>query len=293
MEKKRKKTVEKSYPVALTVAGSDSGGGAGVQADLRTFSAFGVYGCSAITAVTCQNPRGVSRIDFIPAAGVAEQIRMVAGCFDLAYAKSGMLGSAENVEAVAAAVKQFKLKLVCDPVMISTSEARLFTGDVAGTMKSQLFPCVSWLTPNVPETEFILQRQVTSFADMCDAAKELADKFGCSVWLKGGHLIQEAVKGIGLRRVTDVICAENSLWKISSLMADVPKYTSHGTGCTLSAALTATLALDLPWQDAVCESRAFVLGSLVEHVRIGNGLCAMYPAGNDYTNSIQFEEVRR
>lgn len=292
MEKKRKKTVEKSYPVALTIAGSDSGGGAGIQADLRTFNAFGVYGCSAVTAVTCQNPREISRIEFISAEAVSEQIGMVAGAFDLAFAKSGMLGSIETVKAVAAAVEKYKLQLICDPVMISTSETRLFSGDVLETMKKELFPRAAWLMPNIPEAEVILQRKIGSFKDMCDGALELAGTYGCSVWLKGGHLAQNVEKGIGLRRMSDVICVKNGSWKISSLMAEVPKYTSHGTGCTLSAALTATLALELPWQDAVCESRAFVLGALVENVRIGNGISAMYPSGNDYTNSIQFEEVR-
>ena len=277
---------------ALTIAGSDSGGGAGIQADLRTFNAFGVYGCSAVTGVTCQNPREISRIDLISAVGVSEQIRMVAGSFDLAFAKSGMLGSVENVKAVAEAVEKYHLKLICDPVMISTSDTKLFSGDVPEAMKRELFPRAAWLMPNVPEAEFILQRKISSYQDMCHAARELADTYGCSIWLKGGHLVQTVEKGIGLRRVTDVICVKNELWKVSSLMAEVPKYASHGTGCTLSAALTATLALELPWQDAVCESRAFVLGSLVENVRVGNGIYAMYPSGNDYTTSIQFEKVR-
>lgn len=291
MEKKRKKTVEKSYPVALTIAGSDSGGGAGIQADLRTFNAFGVFGCSAITAITSQNPRQVTRIDMVPPEGVYEQIKTVAGTLDIACAKSGMLGSAGNVDAIISAVKEFNLKLICDPVMISTSRSKLLAEDAAEKMTGELFPLAAWITPNIPEAEFILGRSIVSLEDMKLAAGELYERFGCAVWLKGGHIAENAAKGIGIIRVYDIICVKGKLWKISSLMADVPKYTSHGTGCTLSAALAASLALEMPWKEAACESRAFVLGSLIENIRIGNGIHAMYPPGNDYMSSIQLEEI--
>lgn len=290
MEKKRKKQSEKSYPAALTVAGSDSGGGAGIQADLRTFNAFGIFGCSAITAVTSQNPHRVDRVDLLPAAAVASQIDTVMAAIDITSIKSGMLGSAENVEALASAVKKYKFSLVCDPVMVSTSGRKLLEEEAIHAVKEQLLPLASLITPNIPEAGMLLNRKIENFDDQLRAARELYDLFGASVLLKGGHASSAAKPG-KLARMCDVVCRNGELWKLSSLKADLPALTAHGTGCTLSAALAASFALDIPWKEAVCVSKAFVLGSLIENVRIGKDVYAMYPPGNDYMNSVQIEAV--
>ena len=160
------------YPAALSIAGSDSGGGAGIQADLRTFNAFGVYGCTAITAVTSQNPKKVARIDAIPAEGVVSQIETVLEAIRVRCAKTGMLFSAEIVSAVAACMARHELPLVVDPVMVSTSGSMLLKEDAVEALKNELFPLADWITPNLPEAELLLGRKLKGEADYIDAARE-------------------------------------------------------------------------------------------------------------------------
>lgn len=289
MEKKRNKQREKTYPVAMTIAGSDSGGGAGIQADLRTFNAFGVFGCSAITAVTSQNPGAVTRIDPIPPEGVSAQIEAVSSAINVTFAKTGMLFDAAVIEAVSDMIEKYHIPLVCDPVMISTSGRELLAADAVDSLKKHIIPRAAWITPNVPEAELLCNRQITSAADQSAIALELYKTFGVSVWLKGGHMINASGKSPA--RATDIICRNGELWQLSSIKVDVPSNVAHGTGCTLSAALTAALALEMPWKEAVCESRAFVMGSLVENIRISSKYGAMYPPGNDYMNSVQLVKL--
>lgn len=155
------------YPSALTIAGSDSGGGAGIEADLRTFNALGVYGCAAITAVTAQNPECVSRVDLLPGAAVTAQIDAVVSRIAVRVVKTGMLGSAENAAAVVDAVKKHKLKLICDPVMISTSGKKLLDDAGAELMQKELLPLAEWITPNFPECEFLLGKKIDGSAADC------------------------------------------------------------------------------------------------------------------------------
>ncbi|MBR2344549.1 MAG: bifunctional hydroxymethylpyrimidine kinase/phosphomethylpyrimidine kinase [Lentisphaeria bacterium] len=271
------------YPVALTIAGSDSGGGAGIAADLRTFNALGVYGCCAVTAVTAQNPAAVRRIDALAAASVTAQINAVMENIAVTCCKTGMLFTAENVLAVAAAVKEHKLKLICDPVMVSTSGSKLLQNDAIEVIKSQLLPQAAWITPNIPEAELLLGRKIISDQDAGDAAGELANRFGCAVLLKGGHASGP--------QSCDFVARENKLYTLTSPRLDVPKLTGHGTGCTLSAALTAALALGLPWKRALCESKAFVFGSLSQSVEIGKKIHAMYPPVEDSIGMVKLAEV--
>ena len=290
MEKKRKKQSEKSYPAALTVSASDACGSSGIQADLRTFNAFGVFGSSVVTAVASPNPRLSGRVDLLPGESVAAQIDAVISGLGAVSAKSGMLGSAENVEALAAAVKKYKLSLVCDPAIYSSAGFRWLDDDGVEKLKQQLLPLAAWITPGIQEAELLLGTEIRSVEDQLRAATELHKQFGTSVLLTGGDAGNSVAKG-KLPRITDVVCRNGEMWKISSFKADVPASASYGAGCTLSAALAASFALDLSWKEAVCESRSFVMGSLVENIRIGNDLFAMYPPGNDYMNSIQLEAV--
>ena len=290
MEKKRKKQSEKSYPAALTVSASDACGSSGIQADLRTFNAFGVFGCSVVTAVASPNPRLAGRVDLLPGASVAAQIEAVISGLGAVSVKSGMLGSAENVEALASAVKKYKLSLVCDPAIYSSAGSRWLDDDGVAALKQQLLPLAGWITPGIREAELLLGTEIRSIDDQIRAAAELQKQFGTPVLLKGGDAGNNAAKG-KLPRIIDVVCRNGELWKISSLKADVPVSASYGAGCTLSAALAASFALELSWKEAVCESRSFVMGSLIENIRIGNDLYAMYPPGNDYMNSIQLESV--
>lgn len=275
----------KIYPAALTIAGSDSGGGAGIQADLRTFNAFGVYGCTAITAVTSQNPKRVTRIDPIPAEGVAAQIEAVMEAVTIRHAKSGMLFSAEIVAAVADAVKRHKLPLVVDPVMVSTSGSVLLEHSAIEALQKELLPLAEWITPNLPEAELLLGRKLHGERDYLDAARECHEKWGASILLKSGH----APAG---KFADDFICREGVLYRLRSRR--IPEHgCSHGTGCTLSSALTAALALEMPWKNALCEAKAFVLGSMEEFVEIGRGVTAMYPPVEDRIDQVRLEKVSR
>ncbi len=274
---------EERYPAALTIAGSDSGGGAGIQADLRTMSAFGVYGCSAITALTSQNPRTVNRIDPVPAEGVACQIETVLAAIPVKFAKTGMLFNAEIVKKVAELTAKHNLSLVVDPVMVSTSGSVLLESAAVEAVKRDLFPRAKWITPNIPEAELLLGRKLDSVQDYRDAAKECFERWKVGVILKTGH-------APGGKSVTDFICKEGQLYALSSPRAPERKQ-SHGTGCTLSAALTSALALGMPWKNALVEAKAFVFGSLTECVMLNNNLYAMYPPVEDYHTQVKLEKL--
>lgn len=283
MAENKKKTTVEYYPSALTIAGSDSGGGAGIQADLRTFNALGVYGCAAITAVTAQNPEEILRIDTIPAAGVSSQIDAVMKKIAVRCAKSGMLGSAENAAAVADAVKRHKLRLICDPVMISTSGHKLIEEKAIDVMKKELFPSSAWITPNIPEGEFLLGKKLDSPAAYADGVKALAEKFSTAVFLKGGH----DEKG---KRSVDYICYRGKVYTLSTPRVKLPPFSGHGSGCTLAAAMAALSALNFSWSDMLQDAKAFVFGSLRENVEIGDGVFGMYPPVEDALELVVMEE---
>ena len=259
-------------PVALTVAGSDSGGGAGIQADLCTFSALGVFGCSAITAVTSQNPGAVSRVDALPPEAVAEQIRTVMDVIDVRAVKTGMLLSAEIIRTVANCLKQVQLPLVVDPVMISTSGTKLMQDDALESMMTDLLPLATWLTPNIPEAELLSGMKIRSTDDVAVAAKKIATRWNTGVILKGGHAESD-------RMAADIVCSGDLLCSLVTPRLSLPPHAAHGTGCTLSAAITAFLAKEESPLQAIVAAKAFVLGSLAEARMIGKDqpVAAMVP----------------
>ena len=271
-------------PVALTVAGSDSGGGAGIQADLRTFSALGVFGTSAITAVTSQNPGAVSRVDALPPDAVAEQIRTVMDVIDVRAVKTGMLLSAEIIRTVANCLKQVQLPLVVDPVMISTSGTKLMQDDALESMMTDLLPLATWITPNIPEAELLCGKKLSTPSDLAGVALELHEKFKCNVILKSGHLTC-------VDRMADIVCCEGKLYSLSSPVAVIRGNASHGTGCTLSAAIAALLATGKSWQESLTEAKAFVYGSLLESRPLNGTLFQMYPPEKQYLEQINLEEL--
>jgi hydroxymethylpyrimidine/phosphomethylpyrimidine kinase len=278
-----KKNFDEFYPVALTVAGSDSGGGAGVQADLRTFNAFGVYGASAVTGVTSQNPCEVRRIDLLPPEAVQCQLDTVLDRIAVRWAKSGMLGCSAVVAVVAETVKKRKLPLVCDPVMVSTSGARLLDPKAVAAVRDKLLPVAKWITPNLPEAELLLDTKIDSLEKCAGAAKRLHELCGASVLLKTGHA--GFTPG-----ADDVVCRGGKLYLLRSERIAVPPLAAHGTGCTLSAALAAGLAAGASWKQALCDAKAFVLGSLAECAAIGRDLSAMYPPVGDFSSAVKLEE---
>jgi hydroxymethylpyrimidine/phosphomethylpyrimidine kinase len=227
-------------PVALTVAGSDSGGGAGVQADLKTFAALGVHGTSVITCLTAQNPRRVLAVEPCSPQLVRQQMKAVFEELRPAAVKTGMLFSAGTIRVVADFFKGQKLTpLVVDPVMISTSGATLLKPAAIKVLHKQLLPLAMLVTPNLDETEILTGRKIASVENMRVAARKIYNCFGCAVLVKGGHLR-------GLREAVDIFFDGRTELLLSASF--VKGVSTHGTGCTYSAAITAALALghDLP-----------------------------------------------
>lgn len=275
--------------VAFTIAGSDSGGGAGIQTDLRTFHAFGVFGTSAITAVTAQNPLAVRGISAIPPEIVSQQIAAVEDTIAVSAAKTGMLFSSEIILAVADAIRQVSHPVIVDPVMVSTSGARLLRTDAIQTMMQALLPLATWVTPNIPEAELLTGRTLDSSKKYRDAAIEISEKWGLSVVLKGGHAESDS-------SASDIVFHEGRLYRLSTPRLEVKPHADHGTGCTFCAAFTAAIARGESICHALVLAKAFVTASLDRAVSIGrpgHPIYAMYPplSFEDTVSHIQLEEI--
>jgi len=238
----REKQSSRELPVALTIAGSDSGGGAGVQADLLTFAANCVFGTTAVSALTAQNPAGVSSVQIVPATFVREQAEQVARFFKICSAKTGMLANAEIICAVADFFEAHReILLVVDPVMIATSGAKLLSDDAISVLRERLIPLATLATPNLDEAEVLLgenfawrKNPETRLEDLSASAKKLAEKLGVPVILKGGH-------GNGAK-VHNALAFPHDEKIFGSTSARIKKINTHGSGCTLSAAIAANLA---------------------------------------------------
>ncbi|MEZ5287647.1 MAG: bifunctional hydroxymethylpyrimidine kinase/phosphomethylpyrimidine kinase [Vicinamibacterales bacterium] len=247
---------------ALTIAGSDSGGGAGIQADLKTFAAFGVYGTSAITALTAQNTRGVSGIHLVPAEFVTAQIEAVASDIGCDAVKTGMLGTSAIVEAVAAAVEALDLpNLVVDPVMVAKSGDRLLDDDAVHALRASLLPLARVVTPNLPEAEVLAGVSITSLDDMREAARRIASHGPRAVVVKGGHLPGN--------EVVDMLFEGGLVHEFVGPRVDGPH--THGTGCTFGAAVAAGLARGEDLTAAVARAKAFVAGAMATGIAVGAG----------------------
>ena len=247
---------------ALTIAGSDSGGGAGIQADLKTFAAHGVFGTSAVTAITAQNTLGVTAWQAMPADLVTAQIEAVAADFDLRAVKVGMLATAAIVEAVAATIVELDLPdVVVDPVMVATGGDRLLEEDAIEAIKRELMPHTRVLTPNVPEAEALSGMGIASVDDMRSAARRILASGPRVVLVKGGHLTgPESV---------DVVVTAHESFELRRPRAETTS--THGTGCTLSSAIAANLALGLELQPALERAREYVDGAIRHAPGLGRG----------------------
>lgn len=249
-------------PIALTIAGSDSGGGAGIQADLKTFSAFGVYGASVITALTAQNTVGVQGVHGTPPDFIAAQFDSVCSDLDVASAKIGMLATVDVIEVVAAKLKEHALaRVVLDPVMVAKSGDRLLAPDARDALVENLFPLAEVVTPNTEEARDILETgEIENLAQMRDAARALHERGAKCVLLKGGHITEGAADILfdGEREIT-----------LEGRHIDTPH--THGTGCTLSSAIAAGLAQGEPTIEAVRRAKDFIQGAIENALAIGNG----------------------
>ncbi|MGN0832135.1 MAG: bifunctional hydroxymethylpyrimidine kinase/phosphomethylpyrimidine kinase [Kiritimatiellia bacterium] len=252
----------------LTVAGSDSGGNAGIQADLRTFHAYGLHGCTAIAALTAQNPFGVSAVQAVPADFVAAQLDAVLGVYDLRALKTGMLADAAVVEAVADRLARHPdILRVIDPVMVATSGAKLVPDAVVATIAARLLPLATLITPNLPEAEVLCGRRPDSAgartADVGHArelARELYGRFGRAVLVKGGHGANAAA--------VDVLYDGREFHEFSMPWVPDPVST-HGTGCSLAAALAAELALGRDLPTAVAGAKRYVRDAIAGSYWVG------------------------
>ena len=239
-------------PVVMTIAGSDSGGGAGIQADLKTFAALGAFGTSAITCLTAQNPSEVRGILAVTPAMVTLQVETIVTGFHVAAAKTGMLYSAAIIEAVAKTIKRRRIPwLVVDPVMIATSGARLLRRDAVRALCNRLLPLADIITPNLPEAEALCGYAIGNLWDMESAAREIGARYHAACVVKGGHLPGN--------KVVDVLFYAGHMYRFRSTRLRVA---THGTGCMFSAALTALLARGLELPEAVRGAKRYVRGVL-------------------------------
>jgi hydroxymethylpyrimidine/phosphomethylpyrimidine kinase len=245
----------------LTIAGSDSGGGAGIQADLKTFAAFGGYGMSAVTAVTAQNTLRVAGVRLLAPAFVAAQIDAVASDIGVDGAKTGMLGSAAIVRAVARAVRRHSIApLVVDPVMVAKSGDRLLARAAIASLERHLLPLATLITPNLAEAAVLGRGRVRSPRHMEEVAERLHVATGVAVLVKGGHL-----RGVPI----DVLAAPSGLTRFVGHRQ--PRRATHGAGCTLSAAIAALLAAGSSLEDAIAEAKAFLERAMAAAPRLGAG----------------------
>ncbi len=252
------------YIPTLTIAGSDSCGGAGIQADIKTMSALGCYASSAITAITVQNTVGVTAVHAVPPEIVAGQIRAVMDDIKPIAVKIGMVNDAATIEAIADALADYDIKnLVIDPVMVATSGSRLMQDDAVDIFRNKLLPMATLLTPNVPEAEVLSDMKITDEASMNEAAMRILAE-GCNTLLiKGGHLAGKKI---------DRLYADNKQVREYEAQ-DVATRNTHGTGCTLSSAITAHLAIGYPMEEAIAKAKAWLTEALIAgaDVEIGSG----------------------
>jgi hydroxymethylpyrimidine/phosphomethylpyrimidine kinase len=248
-------------PTSLTIAGSDSGGGAGIQADLKTFSALGVYGASALTAITAQNTLGVTAVHELPVELIEAQIDAVVGDIGADAVKTGMLSSSAIIRAVAAKIREHRLeRLVVDPVMVATSGDRLLRADAVAALRDELLPLALVVTPNLPEAEVLVGYRVATLDEMRQAARTIVGMGARAALVKGGHLDGDPV---------DVLCEGERLVELPARR--VQTRNTHGTGCTYAAAIAAYLARGLSVEDAVAQAKVYLTAAIEQAYDVGRG----------------------
>ena len=246
---------------ALTIAGSDSSGGAGIQADIKTMSAHGIYAMSAVTALTAQNTTGVTDILESTPLFLAHQLDAVFTDIFPDAVKIGMVSSAELIAVIADKLTQYGARhIVVDPVMVATSGAKLLRPDAMDTLKERLLPLAEVLTPNIPEAELLAGMEIHSPADMEAAAKKISEAYGCAVLCKGGHDLNDA---------NDLLWKDGAGRWFKGVRIDNPN--THGTGCTLSSAIASNLAKGMELETAVERAKAYISGALGAMLDLGHG----------------------
>lgn len=248
-------------PVALTIAGSDSSGGAGIQADIKTMLACGVFAMSAITSLTAQNTTGVFAVHNVPGDFVRAQIDAAVTDIPPQAVKIGMVSNAEIARAIAQSLREHKLEnVVLDPVMVATSGARLLDEDAVGVLTQELIPLARVITPNIPEAQVLSGMSITSREDMRAAAQRISQQYGCAVLCKGGHSLEDA---------NDVLVeGEQVTWFEGKRISNL---NTHGTGCTLSSAIASYLARGASLTQAIERAKAYLSRALASQLDLGHG----------------------
>ncbi len=253
---------------ALTVAGSDCSGGAGIQADIKTMTMNGVYAMSAITALTAQNTTGVSSISEVTPDFLAEQLDMIFTDIRPDAVKIGMVSNSELIKTIVERLTFYKAEnMVVDPVMVATSGADLMKNEAVITMKECLLPLATLVTPNIPEAEVLTGMKIESEDTMVQAARYIQQTYGCAVLLKGGHSINDA---------NDLLCKDGEVRWFYGERIDNPN--THGTGCTLSSAIAANLAKGFDLAESVRRAKAYISGALSAQLDLGRGSGPMHHA---------------
>ena len=246
---------------ALTIAGSDSSGGAGIQADIKTMTMNGVFAMSAITALTAQNTTGVTDILEATPAFLEKELDAVFTDIFPDAVKIGMVSSAELITVIADKLRQYGARhVVVDPVMVATSGAKLLRSDAIEVLKERLLPLAEVLTPNIPEAEILADMKIESPADMETAARTICEKYGCAVLCKGGHDLNDA---------NDLLWKDGKGHWFNGRRIDNPN--THGTGCTLSSAIASNLACGMELEDAVRSAKNYISGALAAMLNLGRG----------------------
>lgn len=246
---------------ALSIAGSDCSGGAGIQADIKTMTVNGVYAMSAVTALTAQNTTGVAGIFEVPPEFLGQQLDAVFTDIPPDAVKIGMVSSGELIKVIAEKLREYGAgNIVVDPVMVSTAGARLMKEEALETLESELIPLATVITPNIPEAEILADMKIQNAEDMTVAAKKIGDKFGCAVLLKGGHSVSDA---------DDLLYSGGSCKWFRGKRIDNPN--THGTGCTLSSAIAANLAKGCDLETAVERAKEYISGALAAMLDLGKG----------------------
>ncbi len=246
---------------ALTIAGSDSSGGAGIQADIKTMMANGIYAMSAITALTAQNTTGVTSIMNATPEFLAQEMDSIFTDIFPDAVKIGMVSDRNLIHVIAEKLKEYKaVNIVVDPVMVATSGARLISEDAVSVLKDELFPLADVLTPNIPEARELTELRIESADDMVTAARKISEEYNCAVLCKGGHSLNDA---------NDLLYADGSAKWFNGVRIDNPN--THGTGCTLSSAIASNLAKGYDLEAAVRRAKEYISGALSAMLDLGHG----------------------
>ncbi|MCL7415944.1 MAG: bifunctional hydroxymethylpyrimidine kinase/phosphomethylpyrimidine kinase [ANME-2 cluster archaeon] len=265
------------YPVVMTIAGSDSGGGAGIQADLKTFSALGAHGTCALTSITSQNTTGVLEVHDLPTPTIVSQIRAVASDMDIAHAKTGMLSSANIILTVAEMVREYQIPLVVDPVMSAEAGGSLLQNEAVKTLQDELFPISKVVTPNIQEAGVLAGIKINDWQDAKEAARRIVDAGANAVIITGGHLDGSDLLYDGL--------------DFTLIEGDLVKGGTHGAGCTYSAALTVFLAKGSSLRDAAAGAKLFVTRAIIESRSVGKGVGPVNPGWHILRTARMYEAL--